>query len=316
MWKKDIAVHADIMENYWAVDPECQALYFGESSNFHRAKNDTTKYRISHMIDSELDQIKIGTVDNAGIHAGTYRAVLQNIEESSKVKILIVTMNLRSFSAGWRYALGENYLSKTETMLSTPFPLLNRFLVSLKYYDHQSDSERLAQCQNAWKTEKFKIPNFQYENVHNWDSAMAWQEWMNRNPHLNEENIPLACHYIKNFAFEINPTTNERIADFDEFMKISVSKNFTVIFNILAENMEQVNKLVGQELIYLMEKNRDFLIDRYERQGAIVVDNLYAIPYSMFVDRDWPTEHYTREGKAIIAKNIAQYLKQIIKQKH
>jgi hypothetical protein len=118
----------------------------------------------------------------------------------------------------------------------------------------------------------------------------------------------LACHYIKNFAFKIDPKTNQRIKDFDEIVEIAKKRHIKIVFNLLAENMEEANKLVGKELIYLMENNRKFLINRYHRNGNLVVDNLYAIQDNHFVDRNWPTEHYTRAGKLIIAKNIQKVL--------
>ena len=303
-WKDDISKHADILENLWIVDPNSEAIYFGESSNFHVTEKDTTKHRISYILNDLLPEINIGTVDNAGLHAGTYLALIKNIPVDMPIKFLIITMNFRSFDADWRYANGENYLAKTERMLEPNLPIVNKFLVSLKYYDYKTNEERLQQVKHAWSTEKFTIPNFEYDNIIAWDSAMAWHTWINTNPHLNDNNIPLACHYIKNFAFEIDTVNNERIQDYDDIMEQANLRNYKVVFNILSENMEEAQKLVGNELIYLIEKNRKLLVDRYEKKGAIVVDNFYKIPDSCFVDRNWPTEHYTKYGKTIVAQNI------------
>ena len=304
-WKSDIAAHADILENLWDVDPNADAIYFGESSNFHVVPGSKEKHRISTMINDALPNVYVDKVDHSGLHAGTYLAVLKNIPEEMPLKFIIVTMNFRAFDAVWRFALGENYLAKTETMLQSGLPIVNKFLVSLKNYDFKTNEHRTEQFQDAWINEKFSIPNFEYQNVKSWDSAMAWRVWLGKNPYLTEENIPLACHYIKNFAFDIDTISNPRIKDFDEIVSICKSRNIKVFFNLLSENMVEADKLVGDNLLYLMDKNREMLIERYTSKGAIVVDNMYSVPDSCFLDRGWPTEHYSKFGKRIVAKNVS-----------
>jgi hypothetical protein len=307
-WKKDVGNHSDSLESFWELPANTENIYFGESSNFHVVDPKKGRHSISIMLDSLLKDKKIGTVDKPGLHAGTYLAVLKNIPEEMPLKMIIVTMNLRSFDADWRYSVGENYLAKTKRLIAPNLPIVNRFLIALKDYDYKTDEQRHDQLIETWKKEKFYIPNFKYNDVIKWDSAMAWHTWLGKNPNLTEENIGLACHYIKNFAFKIDPKTNQRIKDFDEIVEIAKKRHIKIVFNLLAENMEEANKLVGKELIYLMENNRKFLINRYHRNGNLVVDNLYAIQDNHFVDRNWPTEHYTRAGKLIIAKNIQKVL--------
>jgi len=303
-WKGDINQHGDTLENLWVVDTSADAIYFGESSNFHVDEADTMKHRISYALDTLVPNLSIATVDNAGLHAGSYLSLIKNIPDEMNLKFIVVTLNYRSFAANWRYAAFENYLAKSELMMEPSIPILNRFLVSLKLYDYKTEKEREDQMKTAWKNEKFTIPDFEYNNVVEWDSAMAWQTWLNVNSNLNEENLPLASHYIKNFAFSIDTLNNERIEDLNSIVNIGSEKGYKVIFNLLGENTEEAEKLVGKELIYLMEKNRSLLVNYYTSRGVIVVDNFYEIPDSCFVDRSWPTEHYNYQGKRIVAENI------------
>jgi len=308
-YESDIAKHADILENYWSVDPNCEALYFGESSNFYQTSSIVKEPKISELIDSLLPDLAIGAVDNSGLHAGIYLAVIKNIPEDSPVHTLIITMNLRSFGPTWRYAIGENYLAKTEVMLASRPSALNKFLVSLKEYDYKTDAERKNQMLEAYKTEKITLPNFKYDNIHEWDSAMAWGEWKAGNPNLTLSNLPLAASYIKNYAFTIDPFSNERIKDFDEIMDLANRRGLKVIFNILDYNHEEGEKLVGIELTQLMDDKRVFLKNRYSLKGALVVDNLFTISDTCFTDRAWPTEHYSLEGKKAIALKVSGEIK-------
>ena len=81
-----------------------------------------------------------------------------------------------------------------------------------------------------------------------------------------------------------------------------------VFFNILPENINLADSLVGKELVYLMRKNRDFLVQRYSGKGVVVIDNLESVQSDYFIDKNWTTEHYTDKGRIIIAKNIVEHL--------
>lgn len=303
-WKEDVKQHGDVLENLWGADINSDAIYFGESSNFHVQEGDSIKHRISFALDSLLPNISIATVDNAGLHAGTYLSLVKNIPKEMNLKFVVITLNYRSFSANWRYAPFENYLAKSALMLEPSLPILNKYMISLKQYNYKSDQESYAQMKLAWKNEKFTIPNFDYDNVIEWDSAMAWKTWLGVNANLTEQNLPLASHYIKNFAFNIDTVYNERIADLNAIVSIAKNKGYEVIFNLLGENTIEAEKLVGRELLYLMEKNRSLLVNYYTNKGVTMVDNFYQIPDSCFVDRNWPTEHYNYQGKKIVAENI------------
>lgn len=309
-WKSDISKHGDILENLWQVSKDADVIYFGESSDFHGTLTDSNQHAISTVLDQLLPELKVDVVHNSGIHAGTYYAVIQNIPEDYKVKYLVITMNFRSFTSNWRYSHSENYLAKTERMLEPGLPVFNRFMVSLKAYDYKTNKERSDQVKKDWR-KPLGLPDFEYDNVISWDSAMAWQTWVKDNEFLNIDNIPLACHYIKNFAFNIDTLTNERIIDFDKIMDLANQKGYTVVFNLLGENMQEGEKLVGTHLMNLMEANRQLLVDRYTKKGAVVVDNLYNVPDSCFVDRDWPTEHYNQTGKNLIANSLAKKIQEI-----
>ncbi|UPT67594.1 MAG: hypothetical protein M0D57_02665 [Sphingobacteriales bacterium JAD_PAG50586_3] len=87
-------------------------------------------------------------------------------------------------------------------------------------------------------------------------------------------------------------------------MKEAKKKNINVVFNLLAENTQYADSLVGPVLVNLMRENRDLLIKRYTAQGAIVVDNLELVNGHDYIDQNWTTEHYNQTGRWIIARNV------------
>jgi hypothetical protein len=150
-----------------------------------------------------------------------------------------------------------------------------------------------------------------FTNVAQWDKAMEAQGIWNADGSDNKELTSLACHYIKTYAFRINALENPRIKDFDLIVALAKKRNWNLVFNLLAENMQQANTLVGKDLIDIMRSNRDLLMDRYNKNGVVVVDNLEAVSDNEFIDRNWTTEHYAEVGRKIIAKRVAIQIKDL-----
>ena len=78
------------------------------------------------------------------------------------------------------------------------------------------------------------------------------------------------------------------------------------MFNLLAEDVEWAERLAGSDLTDLMHANAALLEEYYTRKGVVVVNNLDAVPDSLFRDRDWTTEHYLQQGRQIIADKVAE----------
>lgn len=81
-------------------------------------------------------------------------------------------------------------------------------------------------------------------------------------------------------------------------------------FNLLAENVQYADSLVGKNLVLLMHQNRDYLIKRYTKDNCMVVNNFDIVPGLEFTDQAWTGEHHGYRGRMIEAKNLAQSLKQ------
>lgn len=303
-YKTDVAKHADTLENLWMVPSDADAIYFGESSNFHMTEDDTIKHRISFELDKLIPNLKVATVDNAGLHAGTYYALLQNLDRSIQPKFIVITMNLRSFDQVWLNSHFETNLSKLECLIQPGPKLWNRFLVGLNAYDCKSDEERDQDLLSAFQTDSFQFNNIPYRTISDWDKAIAWGEWHGNSPLDTLPKIQLATQYIKNFAFVIDVATNPRIKDFDNIVKWGNKHNCKIIFNILSENYQEASTLIGTSITQFLDKNVSILTKRYSEKGAIVLNNLELVPDSCFVDRNWPTEHYNYSGKKMMANAI------------
>ncbi|MFN8330720.1 MAG: hypothetical protein U0T81_05815 [Saprospiraceae bacterium] len=118
----------------------------------------------------------------------------------------------------------------------------------------------------------------------------------------------LGLHYIKTYAFQIDTLHNPRIRDFDRIVQLAKERGWHLVFNLMSENTDKAEKLVGHDLTYLMRSNQQLLIELYRRMGVMVIDNLDAVRDEDYIDQNWTTEHYAQRGRRIHYKNLAEGL--------
>jgi hypothetical protein len=296
-YKSDIRENGLLTEKLNHGIENSDILYFSASPNKAYPKGDIDTRSISKIVDDQLINHSVTSIDTGAIHAGVFLKLIKLIPNDNDLKYILVNMNYRSFGVQWIMSSLENAISKQSVFYANRPLIINRFLQGLNYYNAIPKKERQRLIQSSWANEILPLDSPK-NTVTNWCKVEKWGDWTN--PKRN-----LADHYIKNYAFTLNEN-NPRIKDFDEIVKICKQKNIPVIFNILGENITNAEYLIDSDLTTLMIKNKDFLKHRYLEKGVTVVDNFELIPDSCFYERDYPTEHYSFAGRQIIGDNIAK----------
>lgn len=284
--------------------------YFGESSNTTFVPNDSIKNSISSLASQFFPSLRFRNINKEATHAGIYRAWLKIFEKvKKKPRAIIVTLNLRSFNAGWIHSSLETSLQEGLVFAQPGLPILNRFLLSLQAFDNKSNVEREQEMLRNWKEADLNFPYpVKYNTVREWDDAMANGGYLTPDGKWDMDKIILATHYIKGYAFALDHR-NPRVRDFDAIKSWCQKQNIKLYLNLMAENVQYADSLVGKDLVFLMRRNRDFLMTRYNRDNCTVIDNLEAVPGHIFIDQKWTTEHYQFRGRMKIAKNLAEGIK-------
>ncbi|MBC7425640.1 MAG: hypothetical protein H7321_03805 [Bacteroidia bacterium] len=303
----DLKEHGSLLYSLLETQNKSDILYFGESSNFWISEGDTDRRTISEMIQSGLPGHTVGTLNQSAFHAGMYLPVIQQISEDSKVKTIIVTLNMRTLDQACINFRNETALQQEKAFYMPRPPMINRLMVSLHGYENVTEEVRDKRMWYAWEHDTLRFPyEFEFKTLKDWCFAPK---------HIKAdgtEDFPkreLADHYIKAYAFQINTATNPRIKDLDNIVKTAKEKKLKLVFNILSENMHYADSLVGKDLVFLMRQNRDLLVERYTKMGAIVVDNLETVPGYDFAEKNWTTEHYGQLGRRLIAEKVIEVLK-------
>ncbi len=291
--------------------PRTDILYFAESSDYNSRPDDSIQNRISEITNFFFPKLKITTVTKPGAHGEIYKHWLTQVETKyHKPKAIVVTLNLRSFGAAWRNSDLETAMQESIQLLK-PYPnLMNRFFLSLNAFDDKTVPEREQIMLEEWKTKKLYFTNeFKYNTVRLWDDAMAKGAFLKPGEVWEEKKIGLSAHYIKGYAFNLD-ASNPRVKDFDFISQWCHKNGIRLYLNLMAENIQYADSLVGKELVFLMKNNRDYLVKRYTRNDCVVIDNLELLDGKEFSDQNWTTEHYGYKGRMLVARNVANKLKE------
>ena len=306
LYPKDLTENCTLMALSERAMEGVDIVYLGESSNHTYSDADTDKRFICEMIDDMLPEHRVGNLAKDACHAGVYYDILRNISRNSDVKTAIVTVNMRSFTSEWIYSSLEPALRKEQIMMKKAPSLYKRMLLAFKAYPNWTDEEVSNIIRKNFKRQTFTLPHpFPYRNAYEWDQGVGGSYTLYNGKQPSMDTIAMACHYIKEFACTFDDN-NPRIKDLDNIVKLCRKRGWQPVFNILAENVDQMDSLCGPDLLWLLERNAQYIIDRYESQGVIVVNNLKEVRDSDFRDRDFPTEHYRQTGRLAIARNVAE----------
>ncbi|MBX3165333.1 MAG: hypothetical protein KF900_12735 [Bacteroidetes bacterium] len=307
LYKRDVAKNCVQVLEVKNKQAETDIFYFGESSNFTTKENDSIQQSISEITNLFFPQLKFTSINQPASHAGIYKAWLTQINlNERKPKAIIVTLNLRSFNAAWRNSKLEAHLQQSIGFLNPYPPLANRFLMSLNAFGNETEPVLEKKVSKEWRKKQLKFPfPFKYKTTHEWDKEMSRGGYFST---WSKEQSDLACHYIKAYGFNLDEK-NPRVNDFDEISDWCREQNIPLYLNLMAENVQYADSLVGKELVFLMRENRDYLVKRYNKNNCKVIDNLESVNGKHFIDQQWTTEHYDYFGRMLVARNLADTLK-------
>jgi hypothetical protein len=305
-WEPELKDQGHMLFNLREFQWHNDVLYIGESSNYWVSPDDEDKRTISDMINDSLDGMRLSGMQVPAYHAGMFLPIIEHIDTAARVKKIVVTMNLRSFDKPWIYSGQEAALLRSKCFYYTSSPLYNRMCAALQFHAQPSAEEQEKKMLYCFEFDTLKVDfPLPFNTIKTWCEQEKFPL-----PQGGEDfsKRVLADHYIKAYAFQIDVNTNPRIKDFDRIVEVCKAKNIKLYFNLLGENIEWADSLVGKELVYFMKANRDLLVNRYHKNGVTVINNLEKVPGDYFGEKDWTTEHYNQFGRLIVANNVARVL--------
>jgi len=271
-------------------------LYLGASPNASYAPNDSDQRSVMDMVMAGDRSLSVVCYDTGAIHAGFFLDALEWIRPEDLPKTVICELNLRSFGPQWIESDLENSLQRNKVYTNKTIPLWNRVRVSLKNYPWVSPGERRHRINNHFRFDRLPFTGDRRTVFH-------WYRQLEQ----RYEGFPgIGGEYVKTFGFVIREN-NVRLQQYDAIVAFCKANNIRLVFVLYSENVQEVELTVGNELRSLMQRNVDFLLNRYNGK-AETVDCFSLLSPDHWYEKEFVTEHYNAEGRQAIA---AELLKQL-----
>ena len=276
---------------------KAEILYFSASPNSSYSETDTDRRSIHEKIQSYISSYKIEALDTGAIHAGIFLHALKELPKEYKPKIVLMDLNLRSFGKLWIHSPLENSLQRNLIYWNNNLGLYNRLKAALKSYPYIPNHEREALINFDEKFEKLPFT----------DSCLTIKRWTDSLNHRLDHYDGIGREMVRNFGFKIKPD-NEMLQFYNQIVSFCNANHIQLIFLVLPENYEGMEKNTGKNLKLLCQQNVFFLKQHFNKIPIIDLSNKLNATYFY---ETFPTEHYNSEGREIIAKKVGKFINQI-----
>lgn len=305
-------------------------IYLGESSNTSfNPWTDTLNQSISDFLQLYIPNKKVKAVTHPAYHPGLFLKMLELLPEGDvSDKVIVLGVNMRTCGPSAMFSGNEASNQQEAVFYSKRCPLLSRIFMGLHFYDNRGGLEMERLKFQWWRTQNLS-------SISPYSSALNWMESVNSKMGLDrldqkvkdsfqlEQINSMMGAYIKEFAFILDEN-NPRLKDLKAIVECCRNQKVRLVFHILPPNRHHAQMLFGNELVRVMDRNHQFLVQQLKSWNSEFIDNYslieasekVAVPIeykdhysdfsgSRFTDQWYPTEHYNQTIRQRIAESIA-----------
>ena len=138
------------------------------------------------------------------------------------------------------------------------------------------------------------------------DSSNTIKKWVDSLNRIRTEGDVIGQEMVRYFGFEITHK-NPMMAFYDQIVRFCKARKIQLVFLILPENLEGMEKNAGINLKKLCVKNANYLKKHFANKPVTIIDCLDKLNSSYFYE-NYPTEHYIASGRKIVANEVLNVL--------
>ena len=269
-------------------------VYLGDSTVTSYSVNDIDKRPTSSFLEAITKQDVI-PVTHAAFHLTVYKALVKYLVSHNKPKIIIIPINMRSFSPEWDTRPGYQF-KKDVFFLNHSSIILSSIYKPLSIYtDFFNDSESEA----SWLDSDVFDNNILSGKVKDYEN----DSYKNITPANIKNKI------IYNYRYILN-SQHRKIAALRDICILAKNNNLKVLFYITPVDIDYIESIYNGTSV-IIDKNIGIIKDIITSNGQTVVDLSHAMPSDYF---DWkvnnyPNEHMNEKGKKFVATALSKELK-------
>jgi len=275
-----------------ALSSPMDIVYFCDSTNFAYSMDDADKRPISGVLQDRLPDREVFTLDHGAFNMRMYLAFSKYIvREGRKPDLLIVPINMRSFSAGWD--LRPNWQFEQERFLLR-HPHLRSFFKPLAVFKAVSTNEISVETYNRTAVH---CANESVGTVAQFDFTEA------------ECDAPVDERIRKTLIFQymypLKPD-HRLLQAMLEIVDVLSPIGVRPIFYITPLDMDTGEKYLPGSFRKTVTANVDVVKSLLRDKDATLLDLTQSLPAGDFSWTLYPNEHLNQRGKSFVVERLVE----------
>jgi hypothetical protein len=277
-----------LLDRYLAEKAEI--IFFGDSTLYPMMSADADVH-CTPLILEEILNARVGIVARAAYGPRLYAAYLHYVaRHASRPKTVIIPLNLRAFTPGWRLNPGWSFIQERTAARSLLGEILWRPMASFKLLRPDA-------------TGFVPAPAFQRPTE---TTSMSPPSHSDRVDGVNDFTIEeYEAAWRHHYAAE-PPTFEADLNDLADACAAAARRGITVIFYLHPVNHQLMEERLGREAVETVRARAKRLTDQLQASGIQPIDLTLALDSGTFAWRLSPLDdHLTGRGRNLIAQRLA-----------
>lgn len=274
-------------------------LYFGDSVLLRVSRDDINKNTLDQFVADEIgDRCTVLSVAHTAYHMLVYKGFIRILKQTiSKPKIVILPINLRSFSPQWDFHPAWQFRDEIK--------VLNRYdvmsSIDIRPYDELRVKPALLKLYDAiwinYPVVGFKLVGYFRRLIKFVPESDAQRKFRLKNIFI--------FHYL-----HLLVSNHPKLVALSECIELLHDMDIKTVVYITPINWQAGEKYVGAEFVEKIKSNVKCVLDIVS--ASLNKDTLSFFDFSMLLDSDCffsednATEHLNQKGRGILARRIKE----------
>jgi hypothetical protein len=270
-------------------------IYFGDSSDTDYSNKDLDKRSISQMLEEILPNYSMASISNPAYAADIFLEFCKHmIRQKYYPKIVIIPINMRSFSPSWDRNWGWQF-EKEKAILKNK--LFFMFFKTMEVFD-----------KNNKRFNEITQSEFENTEVFNGEKAVGRVKDFEGHEfrHYSEENMKNSILYFYMFSLK---NDHRKLKSLAEVAKILLENNIKPVFYITPIDYETGERYFPGEFSERLKNNVETIKSAFKENNLEILDLSADLKTDFFAWEKYPNEHLDEKGRKYVAEKIAEIIK-------
>jgi hypothetical protein len=281
-----------------SLKEKVEIVYFGDSVNADLAKTDTDKRILAQWLADQVPEHSLVSIDHAAYQAEIYLAFCRYIiKQKNHPKLVIIPINLRSFSASWDKNYGWQFEDEKAILNSK---VSFAFYKTIEVFNKNDKRYNEISQEEFYNTEVFngqilagKVRDFEADSFR----------------HYSEENMKKSVVYFYMYSLKKD---QRFLNDLISAAKLLQENGFKTIFYITPVDYQTGEIYFPKEFSARIKENTDVIKAVFKENNVELFDFSFDLDKNHFAWEKYINEHLNQKGKAYLSKKLSQEVKEIL----